>query len=212
VAAVRAFDPHHPVLTTIRALKPDGAPVVSTEPYPYIRLLHEDQLPIVRSIDVICSNPIDPLWQDICHKTTPLTFDATKFENKTIVVGITGLGTDLHETVIGTVPGVILQANYIESLLANHLFAPIPRWSEIVLGLLGLLLPVGIGWYWRTRPLWALLWSVVAVLGFALITLRILIWCGYYTEFLLPVVSVALIVNVTLILHHLLVRFGEAHG
>lgn len=48
------------------------------------------------------------------------------FTDKIVVVGIAGLGSDLHQTVLGKVPGVILQANYIESLLSDRMFKPLP--------------------------------------------------------------------------------------
>jgi len=69
VAAVRAFDPHHSVLKTIDALNPDGSSKPSTQPYPFTAFLREDQLPIVRAIDVICSKPPNELWTVPCGRT-----------------------------------------------------------------------------------------------------------------------------------------------
>jgi hypothetical protein len=207
-----AFDPHHPVLKAIDALRPDGSAIVSTKPYPYTRLLREDQFPIERAIDVICSNAIEQSWRTTCDRTPLLSFDPKIFANKVIVVGVSGFGGDLHETTIGRVPGVILQANYIEALLGNHLFTPVSALSESVLGIIGLLVAGAVSWFFRNQPFRALGLSFLTVTLFAYGALRVLIWQGYYTEFLIPVISVALLVNSTLILHHFLVHHGGEYG
>lgn len=215
VAAVRAFDSHHPTLKKIDALSPDGSPKVSTEPYPYTSLRREDQLPIQRALDVICSRSADAFWKNICAQSELLTSDPNVFTNiftnKVIVIGLVGLGGDLHETTIGTVPGVILQADYIESLLSGPLFKPLSLTCESLLGALGLAIAVGAGWCFRLHPLRAVTLSLLAAILFSYGTLQILIWRGYYTQFLVPVIGAALFVNVTLTLHHFLLHQGGDH-
>jgi hypothetical protein len=46
------------------------------------------------------------------------------------------LADDGHPSVLGRVPGFILQANYIEALLDQRYFEPAPWWLDYVLGFL----------------------------------------------------------------------------
>ncbi|HEY2913629.1 MAG TPA: CHASE2 domain-containing protein [Candidatus Angelobacter sp.] len=59
---------------------------------------------------------------------------------KIVLIGEYRPKEDTHESVIGKVPGFMLQANYIESLLDDRFFQQIPKWLEIVLTVLCLVL------------------------------------------------------------------------
>jgi hypothetical protein len=126
---VRAFDPHHAVLKKIDALNSDGSPTVSTRRHPYTSFLREDQFPTtMRAVDLICSNPPNESWRNICSRTRILRVNAQTFADKIVIIGIAGVGGDIHQSVLGKVPGVILQANYIESLEGVNSSGH-PRWG-----------------------------------------------------------------------------------
>jgi hypothetical protein len=131
VAAVRAFDPHQPVLKTIDALNSDGSSKTSTAPYPYTNFLREDQFPVKRAIDVICASSLSEAWKAACSRTLLLGVTPDILRDKIVVIGIAGLGADLHQTGLGRMPGLMLQANYIESLLSNRVYQPLPLWADI---------------------------------------------------------------------------------
>jgi len=210
VAAVRAFDPHHSVLKTIDALNPDGSSKPSTQPYPFTSFLREDQLPIVRAIDVICSKPPNELWTVPCGRTRVFSPTPDMFRDKVVVIGITGLGGDLHQTILGKVPGVILQANYIESLLSsrNRVYKPLPLWADLVVGAVWLGAVFSIAWRFRFHPFWALMLSLLATILPAYLILSGFIRSGYYTELLVPLAIAALVTNVTVQFHHFLIHQG----
>jgi hypothetical protein len=208
VAAVRAFDPHQKVLKTIEALTPDGLTKVSTMLHPYTSLLREDQLPIVRAIDLICSNPPNESWRNTCVRTRILPVNSSAVRNPIVVIGIAGLGGDVHQSVIGRVPGVILQANYIQSLLSNRLYQFLPLAADLLLGVVWLLGVLIVAWCFRFRSFRALTLSLLATILSAYFILKGLVWLGYYTELLVPLTIAAIVTNVTIRFHHFLIHQG----
>jgi CHASE2 domain-containing sensor protein len=70
----------------------------------------------------------------------------------------------VHPSLIGTVPGVILQANYIESLLTGRVFSPVPTRVQIVMGAIWLLFIVWVSWRFESSPGLALAFSVLAAI------------------------------------------------
>jgi CHASE2 domain-containing sensor protein len=208
VAAVRALDPHHPVLKAIDALNPDGTWKPSTDSYPYTSLLREDQFPIERAIDVICSRSTDEFWRAACTRTQVLSVTPDIFRDKIVVIGIVGLGGDIHETALGRLPGVILQANYIESLLSNRVYKPLPLWVDLLIGAIWLAAVFTIAWRFRSRAILALTLSLSATICPAYVILKALIWSGYYTELLIPLAIAAIVTNVTVQFHHFLMHQG----
>jgi CHASE2 domain-containing sensor protein len=208
VAAVRAFDPHHPVLKTIDALNSDGSARISTDAYPYTSFLREDQFQIARAIDVICSSPPNELWKTVCAQTRILRVTPEMFRDKIVVIGLAGLGGDLHQTVLGKAPGLFLQANYIESLLSNRVYKPLSLCADLLFGFVWLGAVFTIAWRVRSHPFWALTLSLLATVVPAYLILKMLIWCGYYTELLIPLAVAAIVTNVTVQFHHFLLHEG----
>jgi CHASE2 domain-containing sensor protein len=208
VAAVRAFDPHHPILRTIDALNADGSWKTSTDSYPYTSLLREDQFPIERAIDVICSSSLDESWRTACARTQVFNVTPDMFRDKIVVIGIVGLGSDIHQTVLGRVPGVILQANYIESLLSNRVYKALPLWTDLLGGAIWLGAVFTIAFRFRSHPILALTFSLLATIVPAYLVLKVLIWSGYYTELLIPLAIAAVVTNITVQFHHFLIHQG----
>src|SRR5262249_11106284 len=139
IAAVRAVNPHHHVLERIDALNEHGAPQPSDEDHPYTSFVEEARLPILQAIDVICSRPEGQEWKAICdNQVEKRCIDSKLLTDKVVLVGLAGLNSDLHETLIGKVAGVVLQANYVESLLTGRVFKPVSWWLQILIGLLWL--------------------------------------------------------------------------
>lgn len=56
--------------------------------------------------------------------------------NRVVVVGEVNEDVDEHWSVLGKVPGVLLQANYIEALLDQRYFWPAPWWLNYAIGFL----------------------------------------------------------------------------
>lgn len=209
VAAVRAFDPHHSVLKRIDALDRDGSPKVSADPHPYTSFVKENEIPIGRAIDVICSSSLDEAWKTICLGTRGFGFTPDSLKDKIVVIGIVGLG-DVHPTVLGKVPGVILQANYIQSLLNNRVYKPLPLSVDLIIVALWLGGVFAIAWGFRRNPVLALALSVLATILVAYVILKFLTleWVGYYTSLVIPLAAAAVVTNLTVQFHHFLLHQG----
>lgn len=208
VAAVRAFDAHDPVLKKIDALNPDGSPKPSTEPYPYTNFLRVNELTIERAVDVICSSPADPAWSAACSGTRLLAPKADVLNGKIVIIGIVGAGEDIHATVLGRVPGVILQANYTESLLNDRVYKPLSLTVDLLVGAIWLGAVFTIAWVFRVHLALALVLSLLATIIPAYIILKVLIWLGYYTELVIPIAVAAIVTNITVQFHHFLLHQG----
>jgi CHASE2 domain-containing sensor protein len=197
VAAVRAVDPHHPVLQRIHAVTSDGSARPSNDDYPYTSFVEEGKLPILRAIDVVCSNPPDGEWKTVCDtRPEKHCVDPTSINGKVVVLGLAGFGNDVHETLIGKIPGVVLQANYVESLLDGRVFKPVAWWLQILLGFSWLSLAFIITS--KSRSL-VLLLVITIVLAYPL-TL-VLRWCGYYTPALVELALASVTLLVSFIVH-----------
>jgi CHASE2 domain len=198
IAAVRAFTPT-PIeaLRRVGALTHDDRPQPSIEPFPYTNFVKEDQLSISRSIDVICSAQPSEVWSKICAEQARTSIDQKLFSGKVVVIGFAGLEEDIHPSVMGRVSGMVLQANYIESLLEGRVYKPVPAWQQIVAGLVWLVLLFWFSSKFAKRPFLVSILSVTAaLLAYVLIHMTVLKF-GFYTEMLVPVVLGSVILNLT---------------
>jgi hypothetical protein len=158
VAAVRTFDSHNATLSRFGASSPNGSPKPSTELHPFTSLLPEEELPIYGAADVLCSHPIDSLRREDCRGTAVVG----DLSERIVLIGLAGVGGDVHESSIGNVPGVVLQANYIEALLDGRVFKPVPIGWQIVAGILWLAIIFWIPLQYLSHPGGALLCSLLA--------------------------------------------------
>jgi hypothetical protein len=198
IAGVRAYDPKGAILKKVDALAPDGSAKVSSELHPYTSFLREENLPITRAIDVICSAPNDDSWRSECGKIKRLSLDPKKmFGRKIVLVGLTGVSDDVHQSLVGNVPGVILQANYIESLLQNRIYKPLPKKWQIVTGIGWLAVVFWVSWRFARHPLLALFFSLIAVIIPAYLIRLFILHFHYYADLLVPLILAAFVLNFT---------------
>ena len=203
VAAVRAFNPRSAVLNRIGALDEQGMATASTELFPYTTFLQEEGLPIARAIDVIRSNPTTEKQRTVCR-----TFDArpldssTLFAGRIILVGDAGIPLDTHRTLIGIVPGVVLHAEYIEALLEDRVYKPIPTFLEILAALvwLGVLIMISL---FIQRPILAILYLLAAVVLPAYFIHRLILYYRFYT----PLLLLFILAGIVLLLNRVMDRF-----
>jgi hypothetical protein len=193
IATIRAFDPNNKSLSIVGALLPNGSPTASIELHPYTSLLPEEQLPIYTALDVLCSHPIASFPKENCHGT-PSVGDLS---NKIVVTGLAGLGGDIHQSPIGDVPGVVLQANYMESLMDGRVFKPVPVTIQIVVGIIWLAIIFWIPLQFLSQPRLALVLSLLAGCVTALLMFWTISYFKFYPEGLIPVVLVAFLLNVS---------------
>ena len=92
---------------------------------------------------------------------------------------------DTHHSVIGLIPGFLLQANYIESLLDDRYYQEIPQWLDIMLAILCLVL-VDVTIEHARNPFIGAVWSIAVVVAlWAISHFSIMEW-GYYFTFWFP--------------------------
>jgi hypothetical protein len=94
------------------------------------------------------------------------------------------------------------------SVLSNRVYQPLPLWADLLVGFVWLGAVFAIAWRFKKNLLLALTLSLLATLLPAYLILKILIWCGYYTELLTPFAVAAVVTNVTVQFHHFLVHQG----
>ena len=125
LSAARAYDPrlveHHPRLVAF--IERDEQPYVSffsnkdIEAIPAGRLLSQPSLPAK------CDKPL---------AVPVLSPDLRKLSGKVVLVGEINWDADSHPSVVGKSPGLYLQANYIEALLDDRYFRPMPILDYVV--------------------------------------------------------------------------------
>jgi len=84
--------------------------------------------------DVLCGRKLsDQESWTACSDTKVQPRDISYLRSKIVVVGEVD-PDDVHDSVVGSVQGYILQANYIEALLDDRYFSPAPCWVDYGLG------------------------------------------------------------------------------
>ena len=98
----------------------------TTDP-PYISLLEVRQFKpwTVSARDAVCGSPSPPGWR-ACQEGELNPRVLSLVHGRVVVIGEDIPELDHHDTVVGNVPGYMLQANYIESLLDDRLIRPVP--------------------------------------------------------------------------------------
>jgi hypothetical protein len=191
IAAVRAVDPQSPILARVGALDVHGSQLTSPDPFPYTSFLREEDLPIFRADEVICSSSLAAnTVREECHSTNAGGPDFKMlFNGKVVLIGFAGFGPDVHKSLIGNVPGVVLQANYVESLLENRVYNPIPTPYQILIWIvwLGILFSIPL---MISRSGWVLCSLLVAIILPTFLIHLFVMHFRYYTP-LLPTLILA---------------------
>jgi hypothetical protein len=85
------------------------------------------------AIEVLCGKGAKKTtaWQN-CSGPDQAALD--RMNGRVILIGEDSLSIDQHETVVGTIPGVQLQATYIEALVNGDLFREVPWYVTYIYG------------------------------------------------------------------------------
>jgi CHASE2 domain-containing sensor protein len=97
--------------------------------HPFASFLTESEIPTFTAIGLVCdpASPRPARWED-CRAGGS---GNDLLRNHIVVIGNRTID-DFQASVIGTVPGAVLQANYIEALLDDRYFAPVNFWVAII--------------------------------------------------------------------------------
>jgi hypothetical protein len=161
--------------------RPEFNALFSEGLHPFTSFLSEQEIPTLSAIDLVChtQNHQPSQWQN-CE---PDDYADDLIRNHIVVVG-NRVVEDFHPSVVGTVPSVVLQANYIESLLDGRYLKSLPFYFSFLANFilfLGLGLPCYRGMPWeRFTPnqilVASLLFSFILWISVYFIVLHL----GYY--------------------------------
>ena len=103
---------------------------------PYISMIAEPLHTTLQASDFLCAaGSKTDAFAAACGQVKRSSTDPSYLRGRIAIVGETGRSLDRHETgVIGNVPGTVLQANYIEALLDERYFSPVPEWVNYLAG------------------------------------------------------------------------------
>jgi CHASE2 domain-containing sensor protein len=153
--------------------------VSPTDEPPYLSFLGRDQFDSVTlpANDVICASSQSLGWRP-CEQKELNPQVQRLIRGKVVVIGDDYPGRDRFETVVGDIPGYVLQANYIESLLDDRIFLPV---SEVVNSIAGILIFICVEYmFWRFHGIRAP-WRVGLVfICVALVVYLVVMFGGYY--------------------------------
>jgi hypothetical protein len=108
--------------------------------HPFTSFIPEAEFGPIRAIDILCGGAIRPEEDWRACKSIDVRRDPrfNRLKGGRIVLIAENSDQDQHKSVIGELPGYVLQANYIEALLDDRCFRPIPPLVGIGLTLLGI--------------------------------------------------------------------------
>ena len=143
--------------------------------HPFTGFLRE--IPTISATEVLCGKKpwTDPNWENCQGKDLPAD---DGLQSRIVIIGEFGNEIDLHESVIGEISGVVLQANYVESLLDDRYLSPVNKWISLLVNLLWVVI-VELCFAYSSSPKRGLFCSVVSLLVLAAIC-YLLVLDGYF--------------------------------
>jgi len=146
-------------------------------PPPYVSFLKENQFRRynLQARSLVCGtqgractyDELSPAVRELAHRPV-------------IVIGEDIPELDRHDTVIGDIPGYMLQANYIESLLDDRVIRPVAEGWNLVTGLVVFVGFEYILWRFHRAPL-AAVWRLIVLFGgVSLVIYLSVVLLGYY--------------------------------
>jgi CHASE2 domain-containing sensor protein len=152
-----------------------------SSPPPYVSFVDPGQFAAstIAGRDAVCVSASAPGWRACSDEELSPRVRET-LHARVVVIGEDVPGIDRHRTVVGEVPGYILQANYIESFLDDRIIRPTGDAVNWLFGLLIYALFEFLLWHHHHNRLRALL-SVVGLFGSAMVVVYLAVaLCGYY--------------------------------
>jgi CHASE2 domain len=184
-----------PSLSLAAARRYDPRAAAGLTRHPFTSFLNEHQLRPRSAIELVCGpgSGESSEWQT-CLPDQGERGALADLRNHVVVVGEENPEFDYHETPIGEMAGVLLQANYIESLLDDRYLRPVSGWILVVLSIVWFVLIEYVFHRYSARLLAALCVSlgVTVVIGMLLYVVAVVNWGRYLALWPTGVVAVVL--------------------
>jgi CHASE2 domain-containing sensor protein len=174
VASVKAFQPSAPEL---QAAAQHSTP-------PLTAFMGDDAFPRVSGASIVCrSKQLLTDWR----QCLPTDAQQVELRHRVVVValGRNSERADYLSTVLGDVPGYVLQANYIEALLDDRLLWQLPKWLQFGLMLI-VYLGVQMAFTAEGRPFRGLIYAFSFLSALFMLALISATMRGWYFDFWLP--------------------------
>lgn len=179
--AATKYDPH---------LRTAMKNVLDKDEHPFTSFVQETQFDPISAAKVVCGRSLRAS-EDWKNCGAPGPSDLSTLRGKVVVIG-EATERDKHASVVGDVPGYLLHANYIESLLDDRYFRPVYPVLEFVLTALGIVAVVFL--FDRSRSLLAgFLLSIGLVVAVACVCSLLSVYTGFALVFWLPLTVVLLV-------------------
>ena len=142
--------------------------------HPYVCFIKPSKFNPILAGQLLKSDP--QVDTDATTSTLPrLSSEMKRLSGKIVLIGEINPDMDSHASVVGKVPGLYLQANYVEALLDDRYYRPVP-WLDyvltfLILVVLELILIVFKGRYWVMSLLILALFVVSGAIVYLLIKL-----------------------------------------
>ena len=160
-------------------------------PSPYVSFVQSGQFDAynMAARDLVCKANGPQDWR-ACSDDEIGPKIRSLIQGRVVVIGEDFPEVDRHETVVGNLPGYILQANYIESLLDDRLIRPMPALSkvpeilnvDVLVGFLIFFCFEYLAWHYHHHRVKALAWITVLFLGAVLTIYLSVSLLGYYLD------------------------------
>jgi hypothetical protein len=105
--------------------------LLSEDEHPYSSFITERGFPTYDVLDIVCGAGDDRQTRD-WKSCMSSGYGMAALRSHIVIVG-ERIDSEMRESVVGTVPGYILQANYIESLLDDRYFLPLSGPLQVLL-------------------------------------------------------------------------------
>ncbi len=184
-------------VVAVNQYDPEAAKGLESDPY--TGFLSETELKPYSALDLMCNPPSTGRsdW-NMCSLEEGNEEHLLTLKHRVVIIGIHDPDQDFHDSPIGEIPGVLAQANYIESLLDDRYLKPLPTEALLLLSLVWFLSIEAVFHGFASRPLSALLRSTcVTAFGGLLFYVVAVVNLGYYLA-LWPTGIVAVILRTLL--------------
>ena len=113
---------------------PDLKEAVEQRTVPFISQIHPSEFITLQAADFLCAG--SKAGEPACagRRTADSETQPNYVRGRIVVIGERGRNLDLHSTYFGPTTGVFLQADYIEALLDERYYRPLPEWWNYLFG------------------------------------------------------------------------------
>jgi hypothetical protein len=167
--------------------------ITAANELPFTSFISESRFQAISGIDLLCGRTLSPEeeWRD-CKPPNRADSRFDLLKGGHIIMIVENTERDHNESPLGNVPGYVLQANYIESLLDDRYFRPTPPVLEFIFSLIGAFIIVFV-FENNVSPHVGFAKALAVVAGVAASCNLIAIYAGWFLGFWLSMLSITVV-------------------